>query len=68
LDKGNYLAAEDYFLESLKLARSINYKLEIIHALTDLGKFYNKTKNTVRAIKYLDEALKLAYEIKSLLI
>lgn len=66
LDKGNYLAAEDYFLESLKLARSINYKLEIIHALTDLGKFYNKTKNTVRAIKYLDEALKLAYEIKSL--
>ena len=50
----------------MALARKTEFKLEIIHALTDLGKFYNTTNNFSKAEENLSEALRLSDEINSL--
>ena len=58
--------AEKYFKESLSLAEKTDFKLEIIHSLSDLGKFYSATNRLKESETNFQIALVLASELKSL--
>lgn len=61
--------AEQFFLESIELARNLDEVIPLIRSLNSLGSMYCKTRQSKKAVPYVNEALQLVlrHEIGGLL-
>ena len=62
---GNLKEGEALMKEALSLSRKSGGKSSIVYKLHNLGKYYVDTKDTLQAINYLKESLRLAEKLKS---
>lgn len=62
---GHLKEGEVLMKEALSLSRKTSIESSIVYKLNNLGKYYVDTKDTLQAIRYLNESLQLAEKLKS---
>lgn len=62
---GQSIEGEALMKEALVLSRKSGIESSIVYKLHNLGKYYIDTKDTLQAIRYLNESLQLAEKLKS---
>ncbi len=62
---GHLQEGEAMMKEALILSRKSGIESSIVYKLHNLGKYYIDTKDTLQAIRYLNESLQLAEKLKS---
>ncbi len=62
---GHLNEGEAFMKEALSLSRKSRVESSIVYKLHNLGKYYADTKDTLQAIRYLKESLRLAEKLKS---
>ena len=62
---GKLDGVEGLFLNALQLSKQNRNDTNILYQLINLGTYYSLTKNNIKAVNYLNDALQLAYKIKA---
>ncbi|HXB11857.1 MAG TPA: SpoIIE family protein phosphatase, partial [Bacteroidia bacterium] len=62
MEAGDYKNAEKYELESLEQLKKYGEKSNIAQSYTNIGEFYNKTKQYAKSLEYYSIALNMAEE------
>ncbi len=60
---GNLVIAEQYYLKSLELRRTISYSSELMHSYNNLGNLYKEKEEYSKAINHYQKAISFSEEL-----
>lgn len=63
--QGNYQKAIEFYNKALEIEKENNNRSGMLNTLTNIGSAYTKAKQPTPALRYLDEAEKLAEELQA---